>query len=45
MLVAWSGVVGEKMERETWNRFKITTSYHFTPVRMAVIKKNTNNKY
>ena len=45
MLVAWSRVVGEKMERETWDSFKITTSYHFTPVRMAVIKKNTNNKY
>ena len=24
---------------------KITMRYHLTPVRMAVIKKNTNNKY
>ena len=26
-------------------QIKITTRYHFTPVRMAIIKKNTNNKF
>ena len=26
-------------------QIKTTMSYHFTPVRMAIIKKSTNNKY
>ena len=25
-------------------QIKATISYHFTPVRMAIIKKNTNNR-
>ena len=28
-----------------YQRIKTTMRYHFIPVRMAIIKKSTNNKY
>jgi len=43
-------VVNRRMKRYSTSiiimemQVKITTRYHFTPVRMAIIKKNTNNK-
>ena len=29
----------------SYQRIKTTMRYHLTPVRMAIIKKSTNNKY
>ena len=43
-------VVNRRMKRYSTSiiimemQVKITTRYHFTPVRMAIIKKNANNK-
>ena len=44
--LSWcSNVTQLSWKRLSQTQIKTTMRYHFTPVRMAIINKSTNNKY